>query len=151
MKNRPLRISLESFLRAKIMRNESCKVTEFQSGKVGGYHKLIIWQKGREFIRLIYRKTENFPKSEIFGLQSQIRRAAISFSLNIVEGQRRDSKKEFLRFLGIADASLTEVEACLEIAFDLGFLEKVDYEEIENKRMELAIMIRAFIKGIKRL
>lgn len=133
------------------MRKRSNKVTKFQSGKEKGYHKLVIWQKGREFIKLVYKKTENFPKSETFGLQSQIRRAVISFILNIVEGQRRNSKKEFLRFLDVADASLVEVEACLEIALDLGFITKTDYEELENKRKELAIMIRAFIKGVKEL
>lgn len=133
------------------MPKKSSKVTEFRSDKEKGYHKLVIWQKGREFVKLVYQKTENFPKSERFGLQSQIRRATISFLLNIVEGQRRNSQKEFLRFLDVADASLVEVEACLEIALDLGFLSKNDYGELEDKRKELAIMMRAFIKGVRKL
>lgn len=130
---------------------QSDKVAKFQSKKLEGYHKLIIWGKGREFVKLIYKKTERFPKSETFGLQSQLRRAAISFVLNIVEGQRRNSKKEFLRFLDVADASLVEVEACLEIAFDLDFLSNTNYQEIEKRRKELAIMMRAFIRGIQKL
>jgi four helix bundle protein len=70
-----------------------------------GYHKLIIWQKGKEFVKLVYAKTETFPKSEIVGLKSQLRRASISFVLNIVEGHRRKYKKEFLKFLNMSDAS----------------------------------------------
>lgn len=120
----------------------------FTVSKKSGYHKLIICQKGRKFITFLYKKTENFPKSEIFGLQSQLRRAAISFLLNIIEGQRRASKKEFLRFLDIADASLVEVEACLEIAFDLEFFSEKDFEELEEFRSELAVMLVALIKSL---
>lgn len=76
-----------------------------------GYHKLIIWQKARELVRLIYKYTEDFPKAEEFGLKGQLRRAAVSVILTIVEGHRRKSKKEFLHFLDIAVGSLTEVEA----------------------------------------
>ncbi|MBM3209100.1 four helix bundle protein [Candidatus Shapirobacteria bacterium] len=121
-----------------------------QREKKGDYHKLIIWQKGKSFIRLVYQKTENFPKSEIFGLQSQLRRAVISFLLNIVEGHRRNfSQKEFLRFLEIADSSLVEAEACLEIALDLEYLSQKDYQEIEEKRKELAVMLNSFMKRVK--
>lgn len=116
-----------------------------------GYHKLIIWQKGKEFIKLLYSHTENFPKSEAFGLQSQVRRATISFLLNIVEGQRRNSLKEFLKFLNVAESSLVEVEACLEIALELEFITTTEFEELEGKRKELAIMLRALVKGIKKL
>jgi four helix bundle protein len=133
------------------MREKTFRVTKFQSDRKEGYHKLVLWQRGREFIKLLYEKTEKFPKNESFGLQSQIRRAAISFLLNVVEGQRRSSKREFLRFLDIADGSLVEVEACLEISLDLGFLTKGNYVQLEEKRRELAIMLRAFIRGIKRL
>lgn len=77
-----------------------------------GYHKLIVWQKAREFVSLIYKYTDDFPRSEEFGLKGQIRRASVSVVLNIVEGYRRRSTKEFLRFIDFAQASLTEVEAC---------------------------------------
>jgi four helix bundle protein len=66
----------------------------------------------------------------------------------LVEGQRRSSRKEFLRFLDIADASLVEVEACLEIAFYLSYLKEDEYDKLENKRRELAIMLRSFIKSV---
>jgi len=116
------------------------------------YHKLILWQKGKEFIKLIYQKTENFPKSETFGLQSQLRRAVISFLLNLVEGQRRtSSNREFFRFLEISDSSLVEVEACLEISLELSYLPKEDYQLLESKRKELAVMLISFMERINSL
>ncbi len=115
-----------------------------------GYHKLIIWQKGRELVTLVYLKTENFPRSEMLGLQSQLRRAMISVVLNIVEGQRRNSKKEFLKFLNISEGSLVEVEACLELSLDLKFITEEEYHLLEEKRRELAIILRAFINGLKK-
>lgn len=116
------------------------KVTKTQSKMMQGrsdYHKLVLWQKGKEFLKLIYQKTENFPKSEIFGMQSQVRRAVVSFLLNLVEGQRRtSSNKEFFRFLEISDSSLVEVEACLEISLELSYMSKEDYFLLENKTKE---------------
>ncbi len=115
-----------------------------------GYHKLLVWKKCRDFIVLLYKQTEKFPKDEQFGLTSQLRRASISVLLNIVEGQRRQSTKEFLHFLDTADASLVEVEACLEIALDLHYLTSTNYELLETKRKEIAMMLVSFIKTIKK-
>lgn len=115
-----------------------------------GYHQLQIWHKSRSLIVLIYQITEKFPKSELFGLTSQIRRAAISVLLNIVEGDRRRSRKEFIRFLDIADGSLTEVEACLEIASDLHYLSDEELKSVEEMRGELAAMLSGFIKAVSK-
>lgn len=116
------------------------------------YHKLVLWQKGKEFIKLVYQKTENFPRSEIFGLQSQIRRASVSFLLNLVEGQRRtSSNKEFFRFLEISDSSLVEVEACLEISFELSYISQKDFQLLESQMMELAVMLNSFMEKIDSL
>lgn len=117
--------------------------------KEKGYHRLLIWQKARELVILIYRHTEGFPRSEEFGLKGQIRRASVSVLLNIVEGHRRNSKKEFLQFLNIAFGSLTEVEAGWELVLDLGFISEVDYNEVELKRGEVAFLLNSFIKGLK--
>jgi four helix bundle protein len=114
-----------------------------------GYHDLIVWQKSRELVKAVYELTEKFPYKETYGLTSQIRRAALSVVLNIVEGDRRNSRKEFLRFLDTADASLTEVEACLEIALDLKYLTLEEYEKIETSRKEIAKMLTSLIKSIK--
>ena len=115
-----------------------------------GYHKLFIWQKARKLVSIIYQVSGKFPDSEKHGLTSQIRRAAISIVLNIVEGHKRSkSQKEFWRFLNIADGSLVEVEACLELALDLQFISTADYIRADEGRKELAIMLTAFIKKIK--
>ena len=115
-----------------------------------GYHKLFIWQRARELVLPIYKYTEDFPKAEEFGLKGQLRRTAVSVVLTIVEGHRKRSKKEFLHFLDIAVASLTEVEAAWELSLDLQFVTQQVYEEVENKRMEVAVLLNAFIKGVKR-
>jgi four helix bundle protein len=115
-----------------------------------GYHNLVICQKTKEFILSIYLLTKAFPKDELFGLTSQLRRASVSVYLNIIEGDRKRSRKEFLRFLDIADGSLTEVEACLELAFELQYMSSSLYEEVSIKRKELVYMLLGLIKGVKR-
>lgn len=114
-----------------------------------GYHRLIVWQKSQQLVYLIYKTTENFPKIEEFGLKSQIRRAVISIVLNIVEGSRRESVKEYLHFLNIALGSLTEVEACLELALGLNFLSKPEYEKAEGQVYEVGKLLSSFVKAIK--
>jgi len=79
------------------------------------YKDLVVWQKSIEFVELIYDVTEQLPREELYGLSSQIRRAAISVPSNIAEGQRRKNVKEFIQFLYIADGSLAEVETQLII------------------------------------
>lgn len=128
------------------MKAQSNKGTEIQSK---GYHNLLIWKKSAEFVLTIYQLTAKFPKDELYSLTSQIRRAAISVVLNIVEGDRRKSRKDFLRFLDIADASLAEVEACLELAKGLNFIDQAEFETTEMKRREIAIMLTAFIKALR--
>lgn len=115
-----------------------------------GYHKLIIWQRARELVILIYKHTENFPKSEEFGLKGQLRRAAVSVILNIVEGNRRSSRKEFIHFLDIAAASSTEVEAAWELSLDLKFISDETYALVESKRSEVAFLLGAFIRGLRK-
>lgn len=86
----------------------------------------------------------------MFGLTSQLRRASLSVYLNIIEGDRRNSRKEFLHFLDIADGSLTEVEACLEIAFELHYISENQYEELTNTREEISYMLIGLIRAIKK-
>lgn len=115
-----------------------------------GYHRLIIWKKSYELVLEIYKITKRFPKTEEFGLISQIRRAAVSVVLNIVEGHRRAGNKEFLHFLNIARGSLTEIEASLEICSGLNYLDKEEYERIDSKVNELAYLIDAFMTSLKK-
>lgn len=115
-----------------------------------GYHKLLIWQKARELVLLVYKYTENFPRSEEFGLKGQLRRASVSVVLTIVEGHRKASKKEFLRYLDMSVASATEVEAALELSLDLKFINEEIYSVIESKRAEVAYLLGVFITGLKK-
>lgn len=115
-----------------------------------GYHKLIVWQRARELVGLVYKLTENFPRSEEFGLKSQLRRAVISVVLNLVEGYRRNTIKEYLHFLNTSDSSLSEVEASLEISLDLGFLSEDEFKLLEMKRSEVGYLLFQLIKSLKK-
>jgi four helix bundle protein len=88
------------------------------------YRDLVAWQKAMDLVTATYRATAGFPKDELFGLTSQLRRAAVSIPSNIAEGQGRLSEKEFRYFLGQARGSLMEVETQLHIAENLGYLER---------------------------
>lgn len=125
------------------------RVQKVRKKKDKGYHRLLVWQRTREFVLLIYKVTKNFPREELFGLTSQLRRAIVSVLLNIVEGHAKESAKEVLRFFGMAKASLAEVEACLEICLDLGYLDKRTYEELEEKRAEIAYLISRYMKSVR--
>lgn len=119
-----------------------------QSNKTKGYHRLKIVSESKYLIKLCYQVTKQFPSSELFGLTSQLRRASLSVLLNIVEGDRRKSNKDFYRFLNISDASLTELEACLEVAEELGFIDKQEYQLTEEQRQKTAYMLQALKKKV---
>ena len=86
------------------------------------HRSLKAWQKAIELVERVYGETREFPKEELFGLTSQMRRAAVSVPANIAEGAARSGTKELLRFLGIAAASLSELDTHVEIAKRLGYL-----------------------------
>ncbi len=90
---------------------------------------LLVWQQGIVLVKLVYAATAEFPKHEIFGLTSQVRRAAVSVPANIAEGAGWSSKKEFLHFLSIARGSLSELDTHVVIAAELGYLS--NSEEID--------------------
>lgn len=101
-----------------------------------GYRKLIAWQRANELAHRVYDLTLIFPKSEIFGLTSQLQRAALSVPTNIVEGHARNNKKEFHRFLSIALGSLAETEYLLDFAFERKFIRQNQYNEVVLLRKE---------------
>ena len=111
------------------------------------YHELKIWQEGRKLVKLIYSLTADFPKEEMYGLTSQIRRAVISIPSNIAEGTGRNSDKEFGRFLDYATGSLFELETQIILASDLNFINAEDFEIINSEIKQLIKMIVKF-KGI---
>jgi four helix bundle protein len=110
-------------------------------------HKdLNVWRDSIELVTLIYDKTKSFPKDELFGLTSQIRRSVISIPSNISEGAARESNKEFLRFLFIAQGSVSELDTQLLIANNLNFLNKSDYNQITEKLASIRKMLSGLIK-----
>jgi four helix bundle protein len=112
-----------------------------------GYKKLIVWQKADELAFQIYLETKNFPKDETYGITSQLRRAAISIPVNIVEGTGRQSKNELKHFINIALGSLAETEYLLEFCFRLKYLSKENYSQLEALRKEVGGLLWNFYKS----
>jgi four helix bundle protein len=111
-------------------------------------HKdLDVWKMGIDLVEKVYRITEKFPKDELFGLTSQLRRAVVSIPSNIAEGAARRSKREFLQYLYISLSSLAEAETQVIIAERLGYLNHDEiFENIEHLRRKLLNFIK-YIKG----
>ena len=112
-----------------------------------GYKKLIVWQKADEFAYQVYITTKKFPKDEIYGITSQLRRAAISIPTNIVEGSGRQGKNEFRQFTNIALGSLAEAEYLLEFCYRLDYLTKDDYNRLEALRKDFGGLLWNFYKS----
>jgi four helix bundle protein len=107
------------------------------------YRELIAWQVAKKLAVTTYKVTESFPKSETYGLTSQIRRAAVSVVSNIAEGQGRLTKGEFQQFLGHARGSLLELETQFSIALDLAYVSQAQFQEVETLiRRTLALLTR---------
>lgn len=115
-----------------------------------GYKRLKVWKKAHVCAIEIYKISKIFPKEELYGLTSQLRRAAFSVPINIVEGQASSSKKVFLSFLDIANRSIVETEYLLEITKELNFLKQKDYERLEELRKQVGVLLTAFIRSIKK-
>jgi four helix bundle protein len=116
---------------------------------VSSYRDLKVWQLGMEVAEQVYRLTAEFPKSEIYGLSSQMRRAAVSIPSNIAEGQGRDSTKEFLHFLAIAFGSLCELETQLLLARRFSYLSDKDLQSILATLTATSKTTRGLQKSLK--
>jgi len=101
--------------------------------RLNSFRDLRVWQLSMELVEIIYRLTRNFPKHEMYGLTSQIQRAAVSVPSNIAEGHTREHTKEFLHHLSIAQASLAELETQLEIAARLNYLETSELGPVRER------------------
>ena len=117
--------------------------------KIESYENLIVWQKSMDLVIEIYKLTEKFPKTEIYGLISQIRRATVSIPSNIAEGSRRGSRKDFRNFLIIAYGSGAELETQIKIAKRLQFCEVVDYQNAESLLNEVMRMLNKLTNEFK--
>ena len=115
-----------------------------------GFRKLIVWQRAHQLVLQVYKFTEKFPKHEMFGLTSQIRRAMVSVPANIAEGYAAGGKGQFGRYLDIAQGSLAEVEYYLILAQDLTYLTQPQYEQAESVRAETGFLLHRLIESLGR-
>lgn len=116
---------------------------------INSYKDLIVWQRSMELVTEIYKITELFPKSELYGIVSQMRRAAISIPSNIAEGRKRSTRKDFRQFLIIAYASASELETQIEISKRLNFTEIEKYEKVDKLLLEVMKMLNKMISSLK--
>jgi four helix bundle protein len=114
------------------------------------YQELIGWQKSVDLVTDIYRLTHKFPKDEMYGLTSQIRRAAVSIPCNIAEGQGRLSRGEFKQFLGHARGSVFELESQVLIARNLKYLAPEDATFLLSRITELGKILNGLLKSLER-
>ena len=112
------------------------------------YKKLTVWQRSIQFATEVYRCTSAFPKSEVYGLRSQIRSSVISINSNMAEGAGRNSQNEFRHFLHIAYGSSCELDTQLIIAKNLGYLSETDFVTLESELQELQKMLFKLAKSL---
>jgi four helix bundle protein len=114
-----------------------------------GYRDLKVWQLGVDISVAIYRLTDTFPQREIYGLTSQMRRAAISIASNVAEGHSRAQTKDFIRFLAISRGSVAELETQLIIATKLGLVQKREAEKFSEMLDEESRMLAGLQRSLK--
>ena len=114
------------------------------------WNDLIIWQESHKFVLDLYKLTSKFPKEEMYGLISQIRRAAVSIPTNIVEGHSKGSKKDFVRFLYISRGSLEEVKYLLLLSKDLGYITDEEYTKLNERLSKLSLQLNNFIRYLQK-
>lgn len=115
---------------------------------INSYKDLIVWQKSMLLVKHIYELTENFPRSEIYGLISQLRRAAVSMPSNIAEGKMRGTRKDYRHFLLNALGSAAELETQLEISKQLPFGRNLNFLNVDNLLIENIKMLKSLIQKL---
>ena len=114
------------------------------------YNKIRAWQLADELAIKIYKLTQKFPRDEIFGLTSQMRRAAVSVPANIVEGSARQYQKEYLQFLYISMGSLAELGYYIRFSYEIGYLNKEDYDVMDLHYDRTIKTLRALMNFIEK-
>ena len=114
------------------------------------FRSLTVWEKGHRLALGIYKVTKSFPKEEIYGLTSQIRRASTSIPINIAEGCGRGSDADFARFLQIAFGSASETEYLLLLCFELDYLSQDNYGEMNMNTQEVKKMLAKLMSTIRK-
>ena|SRR3990167_7016008 len=115
---------------------------------IHSYKDLIVWQKAITLVTEVYKLTELFPKEEMYGLSSQVRRSAISIPSNIAEGRSRGTRKDFSQFVRIAYGSGAELETQLLIAKTLPRTQSLDYRKVDNLLEEIMKMLNSMLRKL---
>ena len=116
---------------------------------VRNYRELIVWQKAMNLVELVYQATKQFPKEELYGLTSQVRRSAVSIPSNIAEGQARKSTAEFLNFLSIANGSRAEMETQILLAQRLNYATNDTAQKILDLSLEVNRLLNGLMNSLK--
>lgn len=116
---------------------------------ISSYKELIVWQKSFDLAKKVYRITESFPKSEVYGLTSQMRRAVVSIPSNIAEGFVRKHTKEFSQFISIAFGSGAELETQLLLSKELKFITEKEFSEVDSLLSEIMKMLNSLLSKLK--
>jgi four helix bundle protein len=114
-----------------------------------GYQKLLVHQKADELALAVYKETASFPKEEIFGITSQMRRAATSVPANIAEGYTRHHTNDKIRFYNVAQGSLVELEYFIDFSAKLGYISTDNYKDIREKSIEAGKLLGGYLRGIR--
>jgi four helix bundle protein len=117
--------------------------------EINSYRDLIVWQEGMELAASCYQLTKGYPREELFGLTSQIRRASSSISANIAEGHGRESTQSFIQFLRISQGSLKELETHLLLSAKVGIVPVEKIHPLINRSERLGRMLRALIRTLQ--
>lgn len=135
----------------KADKNQAVGNRQQADGKIVSFTDLEAWREGHKLVLMIYETTKVFPKEEMFGLVSQIRRAAVSITSNIAEGFSRRSYKDKIHFYAMAQGSCTELQNQLVIARDVGYLTREKFDMMAQQSVTVHKIITGLIKGAKRV
>ena len=124
-----------------------CQMSE--KPRIRSHRDLIVWQKAMDLVVCVYRESDSFPKTELYGLTSQVRRAAVSIPANIAEGQGRRLVGEYIHFLGNARGSLLEVDTHLELASRLGFMSADSHLTLTEQLAEVRKLLNGLMRSLE--
>ncbi|HXJ94004.1 MAG TPA: four helix bundle protein [Terriglobia bacterium] len=117
--------------------------------RIDSYRQLEVWQKAVALVTEIYQITRSFPREELYGLTSQVRRAAVSIPANIAEGWGRNMTRDYVQFLRVARGSLLELETHLVVARNLKFIEAITLQRSAEQTQEINRMLNGLIRSLE--
>ncbi len=117
--------------------------------KTTSYKQLFVWQKAHVFVLDVYQVSQKFPSSEVYGLTSQFRRAAVSIAANIAEGYKKKGTADKLRFYNIAQGSLNECDYYLILAKDLNYITEIERSKLYEQLEEVSRLLNSYYRAVK--